>query len=112
MASPARPAKRRSLWWIVHSWVGFKLSIFLTFIMATGTLAVFAHELDWLVTPAMRVVPRDAPQASWGVIARAAQEAAPGARLTTIFAPVDPWFAVEAWVDPGKGAPRRIYVDP
>lgn len=112
MVAAARPAKRRSLWWIVHSWAGFKLSIFLTFILATGTLAVFAHEFDWLVTPAMRVVPRDAPRASWGTIAEAAQRAVPNARLTTIFAPIDTWFAVEAWAGPEKGAPRRIYVDP
>lgn len=112
MVATARPAKRRSLWWIVHSWAGFKLSIFLTFILATGTLAVFAHELDWLVTPAMRVAPRDAPRASWGTIAEAAQRTAPDARLMTIFAPIDPWFAVEAWASPEKGAPRRIYVDP
>ncbi len=30
----------------------------LTFILATGTFAVFAHEIDWLATPAMRVSPR------------------------------------------------------
>ncbi|OWK29879.1 PepSY-associated TM helix domain-containing protein [Sphingomonas mucosissima] len=112
MVATARPAKRRSLWWVVHSWAGFKLSIFLTFILATGTLAVFAHEIDWLITPAMRVAPRDAPHASWGSIADAAQRAAPDGALTTIFAPIDPWFAVEAWVSPEKGAPRRIYVDP
>lgn len=112
MVTARRPAKRRSLWWIVHSWAGFKLSIFLTFILATGTLAVFAHEFDWLLTPPMRVVPRDAPRASWGTIAEAARRAAPDARLTTIFAPIDPWFAVEAWVGPEKGAPRRIYIDP
>jgi uncharacterized iron-regulated membrane protein len=112
MVATARPAKRRSLWWSVHSWAGFKLSIFLTFILATGTLAVFAHEFDWLLTPSMRVAPRDAPRASWGTVAEAAQRAAPDARLTTIFAPIDPWFAVEAWAGPQKGAPRRIYVDP
>ncbi|MEN3748768.1 PepSY-associated TM helix domain-containing protein [Sphingomonas sp. HF-S3] len=112
MANPARPPKRRSLWWIVHSWAGLKLSIFLTFILATGTLAVFAHEIDWLVTPAMRVAPQDAPRASWGTIAEAATRAAPDLRLTTIFAPIDPWFAVEAWVEPEKGAPGRVYVDP
>jgi uncharacterized iron-regulated membrane protein len=112
VAIPARPQKRRSLWWIVHSWAGLKLSVFLTFILATGTLAVFAHEIDWLVTPAMRVAPRDAPTASWGTIAEAAKQAAPDRKLTTLFAPIDPWFAIEAWVASEKGAPRRVYVDP
>lgn len=112
MTAAPRPAKRRSLWWIVHSWAGFKLSIFLTFILATGTLAVFAHEIDWLVTPAMRVEVRDAPRASWGTVAAAATRADPGGRLTIIFAPIDPWFATEAWISPEKGAPSRVYVDP
>lgn len=104
--------KGRSLWWMVHSWIGLKLSIFLTFILATGTLAVFAHEIDWLVTPAMRVAPRAEPVASWGAWAEAAARAAPDARLQTLYAPIDPWFTVEAWIDRGKGAPERIYVDP
>ncbi len=97
---------------MVHSWIGLKLSIFLTFILATGTLAVFAHEIDWLITPAMRVAPRAEPVASWGAWAAAAARAAPDARLQTLYAPIDPWFTVEAWIDDGKGAPERIYVDP
>ena len=66
-----RVKKGRSLWWVVHSWIGLKLSIFLTFILATGTFAVFAHEIDWLATPAMRVSPRSEPVASWGALAQA-----------------------------------------
>ena len=108
----ARVKKGRSLWWVVHSWIGLKLSIFLTFILATGTFAVFAHEIDWLATPAMRVSPRSEPVASWGALAQAAARAAPDARLQTLYAPIDPWFAVEAWVSRGKGAPERVYVDP
>jgi uncharacterized iron-regulated membrane protein len=107
-----RAKKGRSRWWVVHSWIGLKLSIFLTFILATGTFAVFAHEIDWLATPAMRVSPRSEPVASWGAWAQAAARAAPDARLQTLYAPIDPWFAVEAWVKRGKGAPERIYVDP
>lgn len=112
MAVRGVPSKPRSLWWRVHSWAGLKLSILLTFILATGTLAVFAHELDWLITPAMRVTPQDRPQASWGAIAEVAQRAVPQGRLQALYAPIDPWFAVEAWVDMGKGAPRRVYIDP
>ncbi|MEC3909376.1 PepSY-associated TM helix domain-containing protein [Sphingobium sp. CR2-8] len=108
----AEGKKGRSLWWVVHSWIGLKLSIFLTFILATGTFAVFAHEIDWLVTPAMQVSPRSEPVASWGAWAQAAASAAPDARLQTLYAPIDPWFTVEAWVSRGTGAPDRVYVDP
>ncbi|EQB10671.1 PepSY-associated TM helix domain-containing protein [Sphingobium lactosutens] len=108
----ANARKGRSLWWVVHSWIGLKLSIFLTFILATGTLAVFAHEIDWLVTPSMRVLPRAEPVASWGTLAEAVTRTSPDARLQTLYAPIDPWFAAEAWVSHGQGAPERIYVDP
>ncbi|MCY1671357.1 PepSY-associated TM helix domain-containing protein [Novosphingobium sp. SL115] len=108
----ARAPKPRSIWWRVHSWAGLKFSIFMTFILATGTLAVFAHELDWLITPAMRVEVQDRPVASWGAMAAAASQAEPKGRLQTLYAPLDPWFAAEAWVEVGKGAPRRVYIDP
>jgi uncharacterized iron-regulated membrane protein len=104
--------KGRSLWWRVHSWAGLKLAVFMTFVLATGTLAVFAHEIDWLVTPAMRATPQDGPKASWGQLAAAAAQAAPRGRLQTLYAPIDPWFTAEAWVDMGSGAPLRVYVDP
>lgn len=84
----------------------------MTFILLTGTLAVFAHEIDWLVTPAMRVAPQDSPPASWGTLAEAAARAEPNGRLQTLFAPIDPWFAAEAWIDTGKGSPDRVYIDP
>ena len=108
----ARGSKGRSLWWQVHSWAGLKLSLFLTFILATGTLAVFAHEIDWMVTPAMRTTPQERSPASWGMLAAAVAKAEPKGRLQTLFAPIDPWFTAEAWIDMGKGAPRRVYVDP
>lgn len=115
MAKTARGkngAKGRSLWWQVHSWAGLKLAVFMTFVLATGTLAVFAHEIDWLVTPAMRTTPQEGPKASWGQLAEAAAQAEPHGRLQTLYAPIDPWFTAEAWIDRGKGAPLRVYVDP
>lgn len=104
--------KGRSLWWVVHSWAGLKLSIFMTFILATGTLAVLAHEFDWMVTPAMRVAPQAAPQVSIGQIAAAAQADVPGGRLQAVYMPIDPWFAAEVWVDRGKKRIERVYVNP
>lgn len=111
--TPVRRARKgRSLWWVVHSWAGLKLSIFMTFILATGTLAVFAHELDWLVTPAMRVAPQDGPQASWGQIAAAAEAQVAGGRVQAVYGPIDPWFATEVWVDDGGERIERVYVNP
>lgn len=113
-AEPPVVARRkgRSLWWHVHSWAGLKLSIFMTFILATGTLAVFAHELDWLVTPAMRVMPQAEAPASLGAVAAAAQAEVPGGRLQMLIQPIDPWFATEVWIDDGGDRIERVYVNP
>ena len=108
----AQPLKKRSLWWRIHGWAGLKLAILLTSILATGTLAVFAHEIESLVTPAMRVIPQEQTPATWGAWADAASRAEPQGRLQGLYFPIDPWFAAEAWIDRGKGAPRRVYIDP
>lgn len=49
--------KASRLWWHVHHWVGFKLALFMTFVFLTGTLAVVANEIDWLLQPSLRVSP-------------------------------------------------------
>ncbi|MBP6878717.1 MAG: PepSY domain-containing protein [Phenylobacterium sp.] len=105
-------AKRRSLWWSVHSWAGLKLSVLMSFVLITGTLAVVAHEIDWLANPAMRVAPRAEPYVSWGTLAQAAQAAVPGGRVASLHAPIDPWFAAEALVESGGSRSTRVFVDP
>lgn len=50
-----RPASNSRLWWHVHHWAGLKFSLFMSFILLTGTLATVSHEIDWLITPSLRV---------------------------------------------------------
>lgn len=108
-----RQPKRRSLWWVVHSWTGLKLSLFMAWVLLTGTLAVFSVEMDWLARPALRVMPRDAPHASWGTMAVTAQAAVPAAaKITAIHAPPHSWFAAEAMAETGKGTRTRVYLNP
>ncbi len=101
----------RKFWFRLHSWVGLKLSIMLFFILATGTLAVFAHEIDWLLTPAMRVDVEDS-RASWGEQLDAVRARYPAWTPGNFFAPVDPWFAAEMFVRTPEGETRRVYVNP
>lgn len=102
----------RSLWWTIHHWAGLKLSLFMSFVLLTGTLAVFSLEMDWLTRPALRVAPQDAPLASWGTMADAAQGAVPAGRVTAIYAPPHAWFAAEAMVSTGEDERTRVYLDP
>lgn len=99
------------VWFHLHSWIGLKLSLFMSFILITGTLAVFAHELDWLATPEMRVTPQDAPLA-WGAMAENAAARFPDGTIELLYAPIDPWFAAEAVVLMPSGERRRVHLDP
>jgi uncharacterized iron-regulated membrane protein len=108
----AAPTVKRRLWWIVHSWVGLKLSLFMAWVLLTGTFAVFAVEMDWLARPALRVQPQDAPHVSWGTMAAAATAALPEGRVTTLYAPPHAWFAVEAIALVGADDRQRIYINP
>jgi len=110
--APAKSRTKRSLWWRVHQWAGLQLSLVLTLILATGTLATLSHEIDWLLTPAMRVTPRDGPLVSWGALGRSAQLHAGNARVEWLHGPSDPWFAAEAIVQRPNGDRFRVQLDP
>jgi uncharacterized iron-regulated membrane protein len=107
--SDARP--RRALWWTMHSWVGLNLSLFLAFVLGTGTLAVIGSEIDWLANPAMRAAPT-AARAAWGTFADAAQKAVPGGRVVSLHAPPHAWFAPIALVETAEGESLRLFLDP
>jgi uncharacterized iron-regulated membrane protein len=105
-------AKPRPLSFTVHSWAGLKLSILLAFVLATGTLATLSNEMDWLARPALRVVPQDAPAASWGTLLDNARAAAPGATAETLYAPQDPWFAASVRMRAADDSRFWVYLDP
>jgi uncharacterized iron-regulated membrane protein len=105
-------ATGRSAWWRVHAWVGLKLSVVLTFILATGTLATVSNEIDWLLTPAMRsATPADTP-VGWRALHATALAHAGGGRVEILRAPVGPGFAAQASVTLPSGETRRVWADP
>ncbi|MBI1391755.1 MAG: PepSY domain-containing protein [Alphaproteobacteria bacterium] len=108
----ARKASRA--WWSVHQWVGLKLSIFMSFVLLTGTLAVFSNEIDWLLDPNLRVARATSADQSilWAEAAASIQAALPEARIVSLDAPVDQGFAMSAFVRNEDGAFRRALADP
>lgn len=108
----ALPPKNRSRWWRLHAWIGLKLSVFLTVIFLSGTLAVVANELDWLVDPAMRASPSAGKGASWGKVAANALHAVPGGHIDLIEHGSDSWFATVVVMQTPDGHRRRVLVDP
>lgn len=113
--SPAIPASRkprgRRLWFDLHSWVGLKLCLFLGFVCFTGTLAVLAHEIDWLLHPEIRVAPGP-ERASWGAMLAAARHAYPDWELSAIEAPEGSRFAARVRARTPEGRLRFVWVDP
>ena len=103
---------RRRLWFDIHSWLGLKLSILMSFILLTGTLATISHELDWLVHSEMRVVPRDTAPVTWGALYEAARDYSPALKVVALSAPIDTWFAAQAIVLTDCGERLRLHLDP
>lgn len=111
VAAPAR--KRARLWWHVHQWAGLKFSILLSFVLFTGTLAVFSAEMDWLMRPAMRVAPATVTgPVDWPAIAENAVRARPDYRVTAIEAPPASAFAATVWVEKPDGGNAFLYAHP
>lgn len=106
-----RKPRGRRLWFDLHSWVGLKLCLFLTFVCFTGTLAVLAHEIDWLLHPEIRVAPGP-ERASWGAMLAAAHSAYPDWELSAIEAPEGSRFAARVRARTPEGRLRFVWVDP
>lgn len=108
-----RRVKRSRLWFNLHSWLGLKLSLLMSFILITGTLAVFSSELDWLTHASMRVEPQPASErASWGALYDAARTAYPNWQLQYLTEPIDPWFTAGLYGITENGEQRLIDIDP
>ena len=112
-AEKPREKKASRVWWVVHQWVGLKLSIFMSFILLTGTLATLGHEIDWLIAPSARV-DRASVQGppNWTGMAEAAAAEVPAGRVQLLFAPIDPWWASGAVVVDGEGRRRIVLMHP
>ena len=112
-ATRGNPRKAARLWWTVHQWTGVKLSLFMAFIMLTGTLAVVSNEIDWLLQPSLRVAPASVQgPVAW---ARIAENAAvyPGvAKVSSMEAPIASAFAVKVTVANAAGDLFYLHAHP
>ncbi|RMH93873.1 peptidase [Lysobacter pythonis] len=99
------------MWFDLHSWIGLKLFLFMAFICLTGTLATLAHEIDWLIQPAIRVQP-DGAIRSWGDQLDAVRHRHPEWKIVRLSAPEGRYFAAKAEAKPPGGRTRFVWVDP
>ena len=104
---------RDRLWFTAHSWLGLKLSLLMTFILATGTVAVFSYEIDWLITPEMRATARvTGDSVAWGAAFDTMRREYPEYRPLNFSRFQDDWFALQMLAQGPAGELVRIWFNP
>lgn len=101
--------------YLVHSAAGLWFTILLTVVMVTGTLAVFAPEVDRLVFPQLRSAPpdADAERLNPGTLYDAVAGAYPGMGITQITTSAhDPWASATTTVMLPGGNKRNVAINP
>jgi uncharacterized iron-regulated membrane protein len=99
------------VWFRIHSFTGVVTGLLLFVVCWSGTVAVLAHELDWLVTPELRVA-RGSEPVGWSAIEDAARAAVPDGEPQFVQAPLNPWSAAIVQVGTPGGGVRNVAVDP
>ncbi len=103
----------RRRWFSLHSWVGLKFSLLFLFVSLTGTIAVYAYEVDWLLTPAMRVeAPESGERQPPGTLLAAALRKYPEWRPSYMHVNLPGYMAAELIAVDKEGNRWRIYVNP
>lgn len=95
----------------LHGWLGLNFGLVLFVVCLSGTVAVLSHEIDWLLTPALRVTPSDT-QADWSTMTQAVRADYPEASIQYAYAPLGSRFACEFLVRSPSDHLERVYVDP
>ncbi|MDO3384893.1 PepSY-associated TM helix domain-containing protein [Gilvimarinus sp. SDUM040013] len=110
MRQPGKTITRQQ-WFRLHSFAGASFALLLFFVSLTGTLAVFAYEIDWLITPELRVSAEGRAPLPAGTLLAAAHSAAKDGQVSSLRL-LPPFMASEAILRTASGELNRIYIDP
>ena len=97
--------------YVWHKWTGILGGAFVLFLLLSGTIAVFREEIDWLVTPALRVEPRGAKRPLEEMLGAAAR-AFPAAEVNSIQVAADATTAHVFSLTEKGGTARTVFVNP
>ncbi|MCX2860291.1 PepSY-associated TM helix domain-containing protein [Paucibacter sp. PLA-PC-4] len=102
---------RPRAWFRLHSWLGVLSGLLLFVLCWSGTVATLAHEIDWLLTPQLRVQPQG-HFLPLEALHRPVQAAYPQARIDRLQAPLGARFAAQVVIDLPAQRNVRVFVDP
>ena len=98
--------------YLVHSFIGLKLSLLFSIVLITGAIAVFAEEIDWLFYSEVRVTPTG-EKMNEGEVFDKMQEALPDVGLTAYFTANDrEYTAGQATMTLPEGGFKKVWVNP
>lgn len=96
---------------LIHSFIGLKLTLILTLALLSGTLSVVSHEIDWLIYPQMRVSP-GVKRISPGTLYNNIGQAYPDHSISILQpAPFSSWVAASAIASAPDNSFRRIWIN-
>jgi uncharacterized iron-regulated membrane protein len=101
----------------LHGWLGLNLGLLLFVICFSGSVAVFSHEIDWLLDDRHRVEAQDAPY-DWTAMHEAIAEAFPDGQNLGVYVPGSAYAppgsggAAVSYVALSDGQTRKVYLNP
>lgn len=98
--------------YLVHSFVGLKLSLIFSIVLITGTIAVFAEEIDWLTYSEIRVTP-EGSKLNEGELFDRLQTAMPDSGFAGMVTSSDRTrTAAYAFVTQADGSSKKVWINP
>lgn len=102
----------------LHAWLGFQLALLMFVVLATGTIATFSNEIDWLIFPELRSTekPADAPDSmqvdDWVEIYQSVTQAYPNSPITSMTKLDSDYLTFRVVLDNDLLHNRFVQVDP
>jgi len=105
---------KQQSWFYLHHWLGFHVSLLLSFVLLTGTFATISTDLDWLANSSIRsehYISSD-ETLDWPSLLTTVTDNFPDATIASIHRPNMPWHNVEIIARDTNNKRFRIYLDP
>ena len=102
---------KKRLWFNIHSFTGITAGLVLFVLCWSGTMATLADEIDWLVTPELRIA-EASTGVHWGRVHATLVESTKPEWIDKLHVPMHRYAAVRAEIEPPGQPERLIYLHP